>query len=187
MKHSKRKHLFWVLVLLFWSGYGLVYSQNSSLLSNNNPPKLPMVFLLGENDQGYEHLSSKYTTLLDACGNDMNLAFEKLQSMMLEMQAYAKLTGFNLKDVKCWMHIFWNNNGTIDHLGFFLKPNSRNIDVAEFKTFLSTFALQYKFPLYSDAKYAHYSTFSFPVVQPKQQQNSSGINKEMVRRDNGGQ
>ncbi len=124
---------------------------------------LPNVFKLGEHDQLYESILPDYQTLLEACNGDMKVAHGKLYSMMKEMEAFAALMEFDLKGVKAWMHIFWREDGTIEYIGFHLKPNSRNIDNAELNAFLKNFTLQYKFPLTTNKKYSHYSSFSFPV------------------------
>jgi hypothetical protein len=126
--------------------------------------ELPPVFVLGEFDKQYEAIMSDYASLLTACDEDMKIAFDKLVSMMKEMEAYAKLTGYNLDGIKLWVHIFWRKDGSIEHLGFHLKPNSRNVEPVELKNFLVGFMTQYKFPLTAPKKFSHYTTFSFPVI-----------------------
>lgn len=108
----------------------------------------------------------EYSTLLEACSGDMHLAFGKLMTMMREMEAYASLTDYDLKGVNAWMHFFWNKNGSIEHIGFYLKPNSKNVNTDGLKNFLDGFARQYKMPLAAAKPYAHYSSFSFPVIYP---------------------
>jgi hypothetical protein len=130
-------------------------------------PVPPAVFVLGEYENEVEKLSGNYITLLQACNNDLNAAFGKLQSMIAELEAYANITGFNLKDVKCWMHFFWNKDGKINHIGFYLKPNSRNIDIQSMRSFLASFTMQYRFPLTSNADYSHYFSVSFPWAKAK--------------------
>ncbi len=124
---------------------------------------MPIVFVLGDQGQLYENIMPGYQTLLDACGGDMPMAFQKLYSMMKEMEAYADLMEYNLDGVNAWMHFFWDEDGSIEHIGFHLKPNSKNVNTEELKLFLTNFALQYKFPLVANVQYSHYSTFSFPV------------------------
>lgn len=125
---------------------------------------LPPVFLLGEYDKQYEAITPNYQTLLEANDGDMQVAFGKLMGMMREMEAYAGLVGYDIKGVNAWMHFFWKADGSIEHIGFHLKPNSRNVDTDDLKAFLAGFAKQYRFPLRSGKKYAHYSSFSFPLT-----------------------
>ena len=124
---------------------------------------LPNVFKLGEHSQLYESILPGYQTLLEACDGDMKVAHGKLYSMMKEMEAFAVLMDFDLKGVKAWMHFFWQEDGSIEYIGFHLKPNSRNIDNAEMNAFLKHFTEHYRFPLTTNMKFAHYSSFSFPV------------------------
>jgi hypothetical protein len=134
-----------------------------SLQASNQNEGLPKVFTLGEYENAYEKVIPNYDQLLVACDNDMKVAFEKWLSMMMEMEAYAKTIDFDLKGIKLWIHVFWNANGSIEHMGYHLKPNSRNIDVEELNAFFSSFSNQYEFPLLTDSKFSHYTTVSFPV------------------------
>ncbi len=138
-------------------------SSQTFSTDNSESNSLPLVFMLGEKSQAYEKVTPSYQTLLDACQGDMPGAFQKLYSMMKEMEAYAEMADYDLDGVNAWMHFFWNEDGSVDHIGFHLKPNSRNIEVEDFELFLKNFASQYKFPLAVNSQYAHYSTFSFPV------------------------
>lgn len=139
---------------------------------NSHSPKLalskdevPIIFLLGEYDRQYEALASSQTTLLDVCDRDMNFAYTKLMGMMREMESYANQVGFELKGISAWMHFFWQMDGSVDHIAFHLKPNSRNVNIESFKAFLEGFAKHYKMPLKSNKKFSHYSSFSFPLAK----------------------
>ncbi len=126
---------------------------------------LPTVFILGEYNEPYEALMSGQSTLLDVCDNDMNFAYHKLTGMMKDMEAYALTANFDLKGINAWMHFFWRADGSIDHIGFYLKPNSRNVPNEQVKSFLESFAKQYKLPLRFNKKFSHYSSFSFPIIK----------------------
>ncbi|MEK7257496.1 MAG: hypothetical protein AAB316_22260 [Bacteroidota bacterium] len=141
----------------------------TSLLSQTiatRQPALPTVFLLGENDVAYTESMPAYATLLDVCDGNMETAFDKLSAMMREMEAYALTSNYDLKGVQLWMHFFFRKDGSIEHIGFHLKPSSKNVDKESLKVFLAGFAKRYKFSLTAEAKYAHYSSFSFPIVRP---------------------
>lgn len=140
----------------------LVNNTKSQSVQPAKDPSLtiPPVFLLGEYEQQYEEIVPRYSSLLEACNGDMQVAFGKLMSMMKEMEAYGELTGYNLKDINAWMHFFWRKDGTIEHIGFYLKPNSRNVNPEGLKNFLAGFAKQYKFPLNASSGFSHYSSFS---------------------------
>lgn len=126
---------------------------------------LPKVFILGEYEKEYEQLNIDYEMLLlTACGEDMDVAFSKWLSMLREMEAYATKINFELKGIKLWMNIFWNEDGSISHIAFHLKRNSRNTNIDELKAFLSSFMNHYKFPLVIDKKYSHYGSAAFPTI-----------------------
>lgn len=129
---------------------------------------LPKAFLLGDHERQFEKLTMEYETLLlTATDNNMNLAFNKWVTMITEMEDYSESIGYDLKGIKMWMNIFWEEDGTIAHIAFFLKPNSRNVDVEELKAFFSSFARHYTFPLLYKTKYSHYGSASFPTFTGK--------------------
>lgn len=132
---------------------------------------LPTVFLIGEFENQYaEAIQSYETLLLTACENDMDEAYSKWVSMLEEMEAYSEEINFDLKGLKVWFNIFWEPNGNISHLAYYLKPVSKNIDLEELNAFFKSFINNYRFPLVFDKKYSHYGTASFPVfariIQP---------------------
>ncbi len=142
------------------------------LLENDTTP--PKVFILGEHEKAYEQLNLNYSVmLLTACNGDMDFAYKKWLSMLNEMEAYGTLINYDIKGVKVWLNVFWNVDGTVKHIAYHLKQNSRNIDTAEFTAFLSSFINHYKFPLVTDKKYSHYGSASFPT-HPRKLNTDSG-------------
>lgn len=145
------------------------------LLHNDTTP--PKVFILGEHESAYEKLNIDYPVmLLTACNGDMDLAYQKWLSMLTEMEAYATLINYDIKGVKVWLNVFWNQDGTVKHIAYHLKQNSRNIDTAEFTAFLISFMGKYKFPLINNEKYSHYGSASFPTQPRKLNTDSSSGN-----------
>lgn len=133
-------------------------------LATSNDVALPRVFEIGKHERAYELLSAHYqTSLLEVCNNDMKNAFKKLSAMYREMEVHASNIGYEVGGVRSWLHVFWGSDGTIEHLGFHLRPNSRNVDVEEFEAFLLSFVQEYRFPLFAEQKYALYTSVSFPV------------------------
>ena len=147
---------------------GSLFPESSSFSQTNatRQPALPAIFILGENDVAYTESLPAYATLLDVCDGNMDAAFDKLSGMMREIEAYALTSQYDLKGIHLWMHFFFQKDGSIEHIGFHLKPSSKNVDRESLKVFLAGFAKRYKFPLAAEAKYAHYSSFSFPIVRP---------------------
>ncbi len=126
---------------------------------------LPKVFLIGDFADEFEEVSKEYKTqLLEVCEYDMSRAYFKWLVMLQEMEDMAESIDFDIKGVKMWLKVFWNEDGTIAHLAYFLKPRSRNINKDELTAFLYTFVDQYSFPLEAEQKFSHYGNASFPVV-----------------------
>lgn len=125
---------------------------------------LPKVFILGDEEQVYETLTHDYSeTLVTACNNDMDVAVEKWLGMMQEMESYAKKIRYELRGIKMWIHVFWDADGSVKHIGFRLRPESRNVRPEELAAFLSSFMNKYKLPLSYDKKYSHYVGVTFPT------------------------
>lgn len=146
------KLLLSILSLLFISQLGI--SQETT----------PTIFILGENEKNYEQLTQDYSqSLLEASHNDIKKAFNYWIEMMSAMDDYADKVRFDLKGVKVWMHVFWSADGHIDHIGYILRPDSRNVKTAELSAFFSSFTRKYKFPLKSNKNFNHYTGASFPT------------------------
>ena len=130
--------------------------------------EVPAVFVLGEDEAAYERLSNTFPrTLLAVSSNDLAAALKYWLELMGEIDRYSKTINFEIKGMKLWLHVFWNEDGTIAHIGFFFLPNSRNFKVEEVKAFFASFMRQYKPVLKSDRKFSHYTSVSFPVLSEK--------------------
>jgi len=153
------------IILLGWCCLSFTNTEvcKTAALSDENVT-LPKVFILGEHESDYEQLMLQYnTSLLTACDNDMQVAFSKLNGMFQEIEAYAEQMHYDIKGVKLWVHIFWDKDGSINHLGYHLRPNSKNVDTSELTTFLESFIEQYRFPLTTDTNYTLYTSTSYPT------------------------
>lgn len=130
--------------------------------------ELPKVFLLGEYESQYNQLIEQYEiSLLTVCKNDMPKAFKKWMSMNQEIEVYANQIEFDMNGLRLWLHIFWEKDGTIKHIGYHLRPNSRNIQLEDLTAFFSSFCNHYKFPLTAETGYQHYSFAQFPMVSQR--------------------
>ena len=179
---NKDRRMKYFLTLSFLSLFISVQAYNASdvnhpetlLFKDTTPPK---VFILGEHEKAYEKLNLEYSVmLLTACNGDMESAYQKWISMLNEMEAYATLINYDIKGVKVWLNVFWNVDGSIKHIAYHLKQNSRNIDTAEFTAFLISFINHYKFPLVTQSKYSHYGSASFPT-HPRKLNTDTGSGK----------
>ena len=102
--------------------------------------------------------------LLSACDEDMNKAFNIWMETLGAIESYASAIGFEkIKGVKMYVKILWDKNGYIDHIGYYLQPNSRFVTDEEMKKFLRLFALEYKCELRHNENFHHYGSVSFPT------------------------
>jgi len=133
--------------------------------SIGNAQKLPKVFLLGEHEKGFDELTKEHTDmLLTVCNDNMTEAFAKWQDMLIGMESHANEVGYDLNGSKMWFNIFWSSDGRINHIAYYLKPNSRNLDQDKLKLFLISFMNQYNLPISYNKNFSHYGSASFPMT-----------------------
>jgi len=131
---------------------------------NGQQTSLPKVFLLGADEALYESVTSNYNeTMLTACGGNMEVAMSKWLGMLQEMESYAKKVRYDLKGLKMWMHVFWDTDGSINHIAFRLRTDSRNVRNEEIMAFFNSFMNRYKFPVTYGQRYSHYVGVTFPT------------------------
>lgn len=138
-----------------------------SLYEQDSIFSLPKVFLLGNHEVAYEKLSGEGTSLLAVCEDDFNAAHGKWNSLLKEMEAHAEMINYDIKGVKMWLHVFWDDKGKINHIAFYLKPNSRNVKTEEMTAFLTDFVNNYHLPAQYDDHFSHYSGAAFPTLNWK--------------------
>lgn len=119
---------------------------------------------MGEYITQSEDINFEYETLLlDACKYDMDKAYQLWIGMLHSMEDYSESIDFDLKGIKCWIKVYWATDGTISHIAYFLKPNSKNINTDELTTFFDSFASQYTLPFEAGDKFSHYGSASYPI------------------------
>lgn len=159
------KYLFQIVFFFILSANGLqvAANNNSSLQPDSIAPK---VFMIGEYENDFDRFSEEYqTSLISVCRNDMNLAFSEWVTTMRDIEKYSEKIGYDLKGVQMWVNVFWSKSGKIDHIAYYLKPKSRNVNKAEIETLLTNFASFHKFSLPATTKFSHYGGVSFPISQ----------------------
>ena len=135
------------------------------ILLSAQSANMDKVFILGEEEQLYEQLTSSYSqSLLEAASGDIEVAFDNWLNMQQAMDAYAEQIGYNLDGVKVWLHVFFGADGQIDHLGFLLRPDSRLVDQVELRAFFAGFVGDYQLPLRSSLQFNHYTGAAFPTI-----------------------
>ena len=126
--------------------------------------KIASVFFIGEDEKNYEKLVEKYNTMLFAvCSNDMELAFDHWSVLLKDIEDYANKSNIDIKGVKLWLNIFWAKDGKIDHIVFYPKPNSKNMNYDSVKAMFKGFIATYQSPLKHTTGFSHYGSAAFPV------------------------
>ena len=151
-----------LIFILCFSVLGLheIHAHNTTI----GDTILPKVFLMGDYEKEYDKMKSSYSTsLLSACNNDTDITFDKWARLLLSMEAYAKEINYDVNGVKMWIEVYCDADGTIKHIAYFLKPNSRNIDTAELNGFMMSFMSRYKVVGAKAVKFYNNGHASFPV------------------------
>ncbi len=153
----------YIATIIFSLLLGCVFAQ-----SHEKEPRtiseLPEVFLIGEYESLYSGLYKEYPgILLHQTNNDMDKAFEKWLEVLYAMEEYSKKIDYDLKGLKVWIQIFFEESGQIDHILFFKKPLSRNISDQELVAFFRSFMQDYQLPIEARQNFNHSGSASFPT------------------------
>ena len=95
--------------------------------------------------------------------NDIDLAYKGWSEFLMDVEDYASDLNFDIKGVKLWINLYFNADGTIAHLAFFPKPNSRNVPQDQLVAFFKTFVRQYQFPEQAEEGFQHSTSATFPT------------------------
>lgn len=126
--------------------------------------ELGKVFELGNQEKAYEALTTSYSqSLLEAVDNDIEQALDKWLDLMNRMEDYSERINYDIKGLRVWFHIFWAPDGTIDHIGYLMRDDSRNFDPVELAAFLKSFAAREKIDIKSNKQFSFYTGSTFPV------------------------
>jgi hypothetical protein len=152
------------MLFLFVCGLALAHTlaaQNGAVPGSSSAA----VFQLGQDEAAYEKLTQDYARgLLVVSNNDMKQALNNWYEVLKSMQDHANASNFNISSLKVYLHVFWNADGSIHRIGYFLMPDSRNFKPEEIKAFFGSFIRQYQPKLRSDKNFSHYTSASFPIL-----------------------
>lgn len=145
----------------FAFGFWLLSAQQQPVQPQ---PSIAQVALIGEYEEAFEALAEQHPgILLGVCGNDMDIAYEKWTDMLVAMEDYAERISYDIDGLKAYFYIFWDADGSINHLAFYPKSNSRNIPVEELRAFFKGFVKEYSMSIVASEGYSHYGSASFPT------------------------
>lgn len=150
--------LFFAFCFLFFGADNITAQQNKAVSSTSR------AFMIGDEEKRYENIIGQYPTMLfQVCDNSMEDAYEYWNGMLREIESYAQRMNVDLRGIKIWMNVFWNQNGKIDYIMYHPKPNSKNMNYQELSQFFHAFTSQYQLPLKANKKFSHYGSASFPL------------------------
>jgi hypothetical protein len=120
--------------------------------------------MLGDKEVEYEKLVEDCSVPLFSVSDDsMDKAYKSWLGMLHEIELFAEADTFDIKGVKIWINVFWNGDGTIKHITYFPKPNSKNIDYDKMGILLEKFIAEYKFKEDHESCFSHYGSATFPT------------------------
>lgn len=93
----------------------------------------------------------------------MTVAYSKWMGFLSDIEGYSDQVNFDLKGIKIWINVFWNSDGTIKHLVYWPKHNSKNMDTDELTTFFGSFLAQYQSPITDQVCFSHNGSANFPI------------------------
>ncbi len=141
------------LMLMFTGGFSLVAQMSD-----------PAVFILFNDEARHQKLVEDHPrSLLAVADNDPKAALGDWLSFLQNIETYAASINYDLKGVQLYLHAFWDTDGSIDALGYFLQPESRNVPEEELSVFFRKFIENYEPKLISEKKFSHYTSVSFPT------------------------
>ncbi len=124
----------------------------------------PSVFLIGEYEDQYLALSKAHpATFLSVYHDDIDLAYRSWSNILMDIEDYAGDLNFDIKGVKLWINLYFNQDGTIAQLAFFPKPNSRNVPVDQLSAFFKNFVRDYHMTVKADKGFQHSASAAFPT------------------------
>lgn len=155
---------FFVVFLMWWSAVA-VNAATVCPVPLIIPDTMPRIFVLGDQEKEFEALQMEYEySLLSVCNNDYDSSFVHWVMMLKQMEEFGDSIDFDLKGIKMWVQVFWDPDGSIRHIGYYLKPNSKNIRKEEMAAFFKGFINHYKSPLVTTRKYSNYASANFPTL-----------------------
>ncbi|MGB3547041.1 MAG: hypothetical protein WBA17_08695 [Saprospiraceae bacterium] len=127
--------------------------------------KVPTIFQLSDVEKLNAQLQEQYPQdFFTAVDNDFGRAEGIYLEVMKSVDAFARSINYDIDGMKVWIQFFIGTDGSIQHLGFQLRPESRNMDVSEIKAFFKAYIEKNRFPLTADQPFNYYTRATFPTI-----------------------
>lgn len=146
---------------------GIILFLTLSIIANTfaqtETDTLPSVFMIGEYEQQYNAmLSVQPDLLMSVCEGDMEKAYNNWLNFLVGMEQFAIEQEVDINGIKIWINVFWNEDGSLKHIAFYPKPNSKNMEYEYVKVLFTQYSEQYTSELRNEKIFCHYGSASFP-------------------------
>lgn len=155
--------LIWCLPFLLITALCL-HAQEGSTTSKS---QLAQVFHIGDKPTEYEALLPQYGNLLDICGQDLKKAGQVWGTMLSDIYGQAQESNIDLDGVQLLLHVFWTPEGKIERLGYYVKPNSKPIEIKTLDNLFKTFILSHLSLVQAEVPFSNYGVAGFPPLSWK--------------------
>ena len=125
---------------------------------------LAKVFHIGDHTEAFEHLFLRYNHLASQLGQDHERAYAYWTDMLQKMDLYSEEIGVDLNGLQLLLYAFWDPNGRLEHLAYFLKPNSKFIEDEVLNDFFLRFIDAYQLPVTLEKPTYLFTHAAFPTV-----------------------
>lgn len=107
-------------------------------------------------------LSNQPDLLMSVCNDDMDKAYSAWLNFLVEVERFAIEKELDINGVKLWINVFWSPDGTVKHIAFYPKPNSKNMEYEYISVLLREFAISQDSGIEHSKMFCHYGSASFP-------------------------
>ena len=153
--NSIRRHI----LLMVWIVFGAVVAKGQ--VSRDT---LAAVFHIGDHTEAFEQLFLQYTHLANQLNQDHERAYAYWTDMLQKMDMYSEEVGVSLDGLQLLLYAFWAPNGQLEHLAYFLKPNSKFVDELTLNHFFFFFMKTYRLPVTLEKPTYLFTHAAFPTV-----------------------
>ena len=124
---------------------------------------IPRVFIKGDHEKLEDLLTQQFPKpLLYVFKDNSQNAFAAWANMLWEMEKFSDKIGFDVRGIKAFATFYFDRKGSIRHIAYSLKSNSRYIKAEDLDKFFRQFMANYRMNVNSKYNFQHEFTLSLP-------------------------
>jgi len=144
--------------------FSSLLAQDSIINQSNPIHRTVKVSMIGDDESLQSNMNVECSEiLLNLEDLNMSQAYTVWLTMLSDLENYADTLSFDIKGLRLWMNVYWNEDGSIRHIIYYPKPNSKNIDFDQFSNFMNGFANEYILSVKHTTCFSHFGSASFPT------------------------